>query len=163
DVLKVRRERDYTAVLVSGLRYPLPAVAKRAADALVKLERADVVPQLVDLLDEPDPRLPATKTVGGKRVPVVRELVRVNHHRNCVLGPPPGHPAAPPADALTAAVPIADQPLPSPSDGYQQSSPDIVVRVDVTYLRQDFSALLPVSDAHPWPEMQRFDFLVRTR
>ena len=37
------------------------------------------------------------------------------------------------------------------------------MRVDVTYLRQDFSALLPVEDANPWPEMQRFDFLVRTR
>jgi hypothetical protein len=33
----------------------------------------------------------------------------------------------------------------------------------VTYLRQDFSVLEPVADANPWPEMQRFDFLVRTR
>jgi hypothetical protein len=33
----------------------------------------------------------------------------------------------------------------------------------VTYLRQDFSRLQPVEDAGPWPEMQRFDFLVRTR
>ncbi len=23
--------------------------------------------------------------------------------------------------------------------------------------------LMPVSDAHPWPTMQRFDFMVRTR
>jgi hypothetical protein len=38
-----------------------------------------------------------------------------------------------------------------------------MVRIDVTYLRQDFSALMPVADAHPWPEMQRFDFLVRER
>src|SRR5262245_7829204 len=58
DGLKVRRERDYTAILLSGLRYPLPAVARRAADALVKLERTDVVPELVNLLEEPDPRLP---------------------------------------------------------------------------------------------------------
>jgi hypothetical protein len=33
----------------------------------------------------------------------------------------------------------------------------------MTYLRQDFSLLQPVKDAAPWPEMQRFDFLVRTR
>jgi hypothetical protein len=33
----------------------------------------------------------------------------------------------------------------------------------VTYLRQDFSLMLPVSDAQPWPEMQRFDFLTRAR
>jgi hypothetical protein len=42
-------------------------------------------------------------------------------------------------------------------------SPDILVRADVTYLRQDFSQLQKVPDAKPWPEMQRFDFLVRTR
>lgn len=33
----------------------------------------------------------------------------------------------------------------------------------MTYLRQDFSALQAVADANPWPEMQRFDFLVRSR
>jgi hypothetical protein len=38
-----------------------------------------------------------------------------------------------------------------------------MIRLDVTYLRQDFSATLPVAEAHPWPEMQRFDFFVRER
>lgn len=33
----------------------------------------------------------------------------------------------------------------------------------MTYLRQDFSMMMMVADAAPWPEMQRFDFLVRTR
>jgi hypothetical protein len=33
----------------------------------------------------------------------------------------------------------------------------------VTYLRQDFSVMMTVPDAHPWPELQRFDFLVRER
>ncbi|HEY1188975.1 MAG TPA: hypothetical protein VGE74_15075, partial [Gemmata sp.] len=37
------------------------------------------------------------------------------------------------------------------------------IRIDVTYLRQDFSVKLAVADAHPWPELQRFDFLVRER
>ncbi len=37
------------------------------------------------------------------------------------------------------------------------------MRIDVTYLRQDFSIFQAVADANPWPEMQRFDFLVRTR
>ena len=55
------------------------------------------------------------------------------------------------------------QPLPSPLEGYRQSSPDLMIRIDVTYLRQDFSALLPVADAHPWPDSQRFDFFVRER
>jgi hypothetical protein len=163
DALKVRRERDYTDVLLNGLRYPWPAVARRAADALVKLERADLVPQLVDLLDEPDPRAPAVREVGTKKVPVVRELVRINHHHNCLLCHAPGNTGNVAPDTLTAAVPIPNEPLPSPSDGYRSSSPDLLVRLDVTYLRQDFSVFQPVADASPWPEMQRFDFLVRTR
>jgi hypothetical protein len=163
DALKVRRERDYTDLLLQGLRYPWPAVAQRAGDTLVKLERTDLVPRLVDLLDEPDPRAPVIQKVNQKPVPVVRELVRVNHHRNCLLCHAPGNTGDVSPEAVTAAVPVPSEPLPSPSQGYQTSSPDVLVRVDVTYLRQDFSLFQPVADAHPWPEMQRFDFLVRTR
>jgi DNA-binding transcriptional MerR regulator len=54
--------------------------------------------------------------------------------------------------------------LPSASDGYRRfSSPDLLVRADITYLRQDFSLSQKVADAAPWPEMQRFDYLVRSR
>ena len=62
-----------------------------------------------------------------------------------------------------AQVPTPDQPLPSPSEGYDNSIPEVLVRLEVTYLRQDFSLLQPVADANAWPEMQRFDSLVRTR
>ncbi|HEY1376289.1 MAG TPA: HEAT repeat domain-containing protein [Gemmataceae bacterium] len=161
--LKVRRERDYTDVLLRGLRYPWPAVAQRAAEAVAKLERTDLVPALVDLLDEPDPRAPVAREEGGKRVQEVRELVRVNHHRNCLLCHAPANAGGVSPETLTASVPVPGEPLPSPSEGYQIASPDESVRIDVTYLRQDFSALMAVADAHPWPEMQRFDFLVRTR
>jgi hypothetical protein len=162
DALKVRRERDYTAVLLRGLHYPWPAVAERAAEAIIKLERTDLRPQLVALLEGPDPRAPVMEEVNHQRAPVVRELVRVNHHRNCLLCHTPGNTGGVSRE-LTAAVPVPGETLPSPSDGYRASSPDLIVRFDVTYLRQDFSALQPVADGHPWPEMQRFDFLVRTR
>jgi hypothetical protein len=163
----VRPERDYTEVLVQGLHYPWPAVAVRAANAIAKLRRKDLVPQLQALLAEPDPRAPVMKgiKINHKRVPVVRELVRVNHHRNCLLCHVPGNSDS---DALTGPVPVPGEPLPSaynirrsspPSSGL----PDLLVRADVTYLRQDFSVLLPVANAETWPEMQRFDFLVRTR
>jgi hypothetical protein len=163
EALKVRRERDYTDVLTDGLRYPWPAVARRAADAIVKLERTDLVPQLVDVLDQADPRAPVTREVDGKTTTVVRELVRVNHHRNCLLCHAPGNTGSVSPETLTAAVPLPDQPLPQPFEGYNNANPDLLVRIDVTYLRQDFSARQPVADANPWPEMQRFDFLVRTR
>jgi uncharacterized protein involved in exopolysaccharide biosynthesis len=163
DALQVRRERDYTDVLLRGLRYPWPAVARRAAEAAVKLERADLAPELVALLDEPDPRAPVLQEVGKKTVPVVHELVRVNHHRSCLMCHAPRDTANLSPEVPTAAVPVPGAPLPSPSEGYRPSSSDLVVRVDVTYLRQDFSVYQPVADANPWPEMQRFDFLVRTR
>jgi hypothetical protein len=163
EALKVRREKDYTAILLQGMRYPLPAVAKRATEAMVKLERADLVPELVTFLKEPDPRAPTMKDMGDKKVPVVRELVRVNHHRNCLMCHSPAVPGEVPGQVTTAEVPRPDQPLPSPSDGYNNSIPEVLVRLDVTYLRQDFSLMQPVADANPWPEMQRFDFLVRNR
>jgi hypothetical protein len=163
DALKVRRERDYTEVLVRGLRYPWPAVARRAADAAVRLERADLVAELVALLEEPDPRAPAVKEVNGKPVSVVRELVKVNHHRSCLLCHAPANGGGVSQEALTAAVAVPGEPLPSTADGYRSTSPDLMVRIDVTYLRQDFSVRQPVTDAAPWPELQRFDFLVRQR
>jgi hypothetical protein len=165
DALKVRRERDYTDVLVQGLRYPWPAVARRAGEAIVKLERNDLVPQLLDVLEAPDPRSPVLQEVGKKQVPMVRELVRVNHHQSCLLCHSPGNDNKVSGDAVTAAVPLPTDPLPTPQEGgYQQNpSPDVLVRVDVTYLRQDFSVYQAVADAAPWPELQRFDFLVRTR
>jgi hypothetical protein len=161
--LSVRRERDYTEILVRGLHYPWPAVARRAAEAIAKLDRRDLLPQLIGLMEEDDPRSPVKQNVNGKEESVVRELVRVNHHRNCLLCHAPGNTGKVSKDAVTAGVPVPGQPLSPPSGGYNNSQPDILVRVDVTYLRQDFSAFQAVADANPWPEMQRFDFLVRTR
>ncbi|MBX9582993.1 MAG: HEAT repeat domain-containing protein, partial [Gemmataceae bacterium] len=159
DALKVRRERDYTDILVKGLSYPWPAVARRAADAVARLDRKDLVPELVAVLDSTDPRLP--KTTG--RGTFVRELVKLNHHRNCMMCHPSGQPGQVPDAAITAEVPVQGQSLPTPAQGYNRSSPDLMIRVDVTYLRTDFSATLTVPDAHPWPDAQRFDFVVRER
>ncbi|MBN9121367.1 MAG: HEAT repeat domain-containing protein [Planctomycetes bacterium] len=162
--LKVRRERDYTHMLVKGLRYPWPTVAKRSAEAIAKLERTDLVPELLNVLDAADPRMPVVKEEDGEKVTTVRELVKVNHHRNCLMCHAPSGSGTPNPNAITAEVAVQGQPLPSPSEGgYRQSTPELMIRLDVTYLRQDFSAVLSVADAHPWPEMQRFDFFVRER
>ncbi|HEV3438418.1 MAG TPA: hypothetical protein VG122_13730 [Gemmata sp.] len=163
DSLKVRREKDYTDILIKGLRYPWPAVAKRSAEAIARMGRSDLIPELVAVLAKDDPRMPTMKTEGGKQIAMVREMVKVNHHRNCMMCHAPGSPETVSSNAITAEVPVQGQPLPLPSEGYRQSSPDLMIRIDVTYLRQDFSAMLAVGDAHPWPEMQRFDFLVRER
>jgi hypothetical protein len=165
DALRARRDKDYVDSLLQGFRYPWPDVAKRAADALVKLDRKDLIPQIIDVLDEADPRAPVTKKVNGKTVTTVREIVRINHHRNCLMCHPPGQDVQNNADILTAEVPVPGQELPSfNSGGYRsQGFAELLVRIDVTYLRQDFSMMLPVANAAPWPEMQRFDFVARTR
>jgi hypothetical protein len=189
--LATRREKDFADILLAGLNYPWPAVAQRSADAIVQLKCQDLLPQLVHVLDRPDPRAPETQTKDGKQVTVVREMVRINHLRNCLLCHSPVDPSKAPAAAdvnllqgrgegdalresrrglpvlagLTAPVPLPGQTLPPSSQGgYGQFSvPDTLVMFDVTYLRQDFSVKLDVANAKPWPEKQRFDFLVRTR
>jgi hypothetical protein len=169
--LKKREKEGYSNLLLAGLRHPWPPVARNAAKALVELGRKDLAPALVDLLDEPDPRAPMETVVNGQKKTLVREMVRLNHHRNCLLCHSPGNTSdvvldrfGLPGALVVGPVPIPGQPFDSPSRGYGPSlSPDMLVRADVTYLRQDFSLMQPVKDAAPWPELQRFDFLVRTR
>jgi hypothetical protein len=160
-----RLERDYTDILLRGLRYPYPAVAERTADVIARTARTDLIPELVAVLDEADPRMPATKQAGGKKIAVVREVVRINHHRNCMMCHAPGSAESVAGGALTIDVPVPGQPFPPSRGSYRQSSlsSGLAIRVDVTYLRQDFSVMMAVADAKPWPEMQRFDFLVRER
>lgn len=160
--LQGRPVGDYKEILMQGFRYPLPAVARRAATALVKLECRDVLANLIAVLEQPDPRAPTQQKVDGKQLTVVRELVRFNHLRNCLLCHAPA--AGRDKDGLTARMPLSDEPLVPGPDGYHGSaSADFRVRFDVTYLRQDFSLLMRVEKASPWPDIQRFDFLVRTR
>lgn len=66
---------------------------------------------------------------------------------------------------LFAPMPLPNRSFDQGKDSYRSDHEleRILVRVDVTYLRQDFSVMLPVEDAAPWPDFQRFDFLVRTR
>lgn len=158
EALSVRRERDYTAVLTEALRYPWPAVAANAAEAIVKLEREDLLPQLIDVLEEPDPRGPRAE--GGKKV--ARELVRVNHHSNCMLCHAPTD-RVKVHDDLLAEMPVPSDPLPEGTQGYGRAGSNLLVRIDVTYLRQDFSVMQSVEEKSKWPAMQRFDFVVRKR
>jgi hypothetical protein len=166
--LKMRRDKDYTDILLAGLTYPWPAVAERSSEAIVELGRTDLIPYLIEVLEKPDPRGPQTTAKNGKKATVVRELVRINHHHNCLLchAPATSNRDGASKEETEKLAPLTAQ-VPVPSESmvayYRPSSPDILVRFDITYLRQDFSVKLPVADAAPWPELQRYDFLVRTR
>jgi hypothetical protein len=162
-----REPRDSTDVLLAGLRYPWPAVAKNAAHAIMVLKRKDLIPQVQRVLDEPDPRGPRTEMLDGKAVEVADEVVRINHHRNCLLCHAPAVEGKTPKEALTAEIPLPSERLRDGIEYYERPQAsarrDLLVRIDVTYLRPDFSAVQPVYDSSAWRKMQRFDFVVRKR
>jgi hypothetical protein len=161
--LKARPVADYRTILLDGLRYPWAPVAEHAAEALVALEMRDTVPDLVRILGEGDPLTPYQKMVGRKPVQVVRELVRVNHLRNCLLCHPP---AVSQVDPLRGLIPSPNGSVPSPFEEtyYENTNRGRgFIRADVTYLRQDFSVAQPVANPGQWPERQRYDYLVRER
>ncbi len=162
EALKDRPRSPSTDVLLKALRYPWPPIIERAASAAVQLGRRDLAPHLVDMLDEPDPREPIIRQVDGRKTVTVQEVVRVNHLRNCLLCHAPAERTTTDT-VLTAPVPLLDVPPPSSEEYYRQGAPDLIVRVDVVYLRQDFSVMLPVEKASPEGKLQRFDFLVRQR
>ena len=64
---------DFLPVLLDAFSSPWPPAADHAADTLIRLGASEAVPELIRKLDE---SAPAT---------TVRELVRVNHARNCLL------------------------------------------------------------------------------
>jgi hypothetical protein len=154
--LEKRPAGQYVPVLLQGLRYPWAPVADHAALALRKLKPEGVVPKLVALLDRPDPSLPVLDRQTNK--PTVRELIRLNHMRNCLLCHAP---SANDKDGLVRGlVPTPGQPLPRLYYAGQKGN---FVRADIASLRQDFSVNLPVAAAAPWPNEQRFDFVTRVR
>lgn len=186
---KLLAERDSqpaTDLLLSGLRYPWPSVVNRAANLIAQLKRTDLEGALTRALEDGDPRAPVWKENKGEKTATIREVVRINHLRNCLLCHVPGDAPDKPGDEervepaslvrgslrcvglgrlITAPIPLPGVRLPEDSPfGYDDgSAPQATVRVDVTYLRQDFSLLVKVPNAEPWPEMQRFDYVVRTR
>jgi hypothetical protein len=148
---------EYAPVLLRGLRYPWPPVADHAAVALRTLRPPEGVAPLVDLLDLPSPSAPVLDDETNRYT--VRELVRLNHLRNCLLCHAP---STSKEDGLVRGfVPAPGEPL--PVEQYYESQDVHFVRADITYLRQDFSILLPDEEAGPWPHEQRYDFVTRLR
>jgi hypothetical protein len=155
NALKDRPEAEYRAVLLEALRYPWLPVADHAAEAFVALGDRDVALDLVGVLDQPDPQSPARDKDNKWTVP---ELVRVNHLGNCLLCHAP---SSSKDDWIRALAPERGKPL-APAY-YQSRSAGTFVRADVTYLKQDFSLMQPVTDPGEWPAVQRFDYLIRRR
>jgi len=148
-----RRDRaEYRHVWLAAFRHSWPAAADHAAVALVRVRDRAAVPFLAGLAEGPDPRAPRP----DRRV---SELVRVNRLRNCYLCHAPSQDGLDPVRGL---VPEPGQPL-APPDEHLLYEGGTLVRADVTFLRAEFAAALPVALPGRWPPLQPFDFLVRTR
>jgi hypothetical protein len=145
--LQDRPVEEYRDALLAGLRYPWPAVADHAAEALATLNLQSAVPELMDMLVKSGPEKAQAKTA------LVQELVRINHQRNCMLC----HARSfSPGDPVRGAIP-------GNNSGNSYSQGDIFVRADVTYLQQDFSVMQPAKQGGSGPAFQRFDYVVRRR
>ncbi len=141
----------YRNHLLDGFNYPWAAVAQHSAEALVRLNDTNAADSLVNLLRNPAPNIPRQSENGSF---VQREVVAINHMKNCLLchAPSTGQ-----SDRGRAVVPTWEQPLPRLYYHSQQGS---FVRADTTYLRQDFSVMQEVEDHGPWPKVQRYDYVV---
>jgi hypothetical protein len=148
-------------LLLAGFRYPWQPAVAHASEALAALNDRGAVPELERLLDQPPPEMTLEALPGRQRGSGIRELVRVNHLGNCLLCHSPSFDIQ---DGVRGLVPIPGR---APSAGtayYEGGVDDLFVRADVTYLRQDFSLRQPVAKlVRNWPEVQRFDYLVRVR
>ena len=146
---------QYRAELLAGLKYPWHVVAQHSAEALVRLDDKEAIPELVEMLDLPHPNAPVEIEQDEYVQPT---LVAINHMRNCLLCHAPSLNTA---DIATGIVPNWGNPLP-PQYYNARSSLDLVsVRADITYLKQDFSVVQPVVNHGPWPSKQRFDYVVQ--
>jgi HEAT repeat protein len=184
--LRSREAALYRPPLLKALRYPWAPAAEHAAEALVALGDHEAVAALVTLLSLPDPAAP--RPGPGKAV-LVTEVVRVNHLTNCVMCHPP---AFSQLDPVLGVDPVLDNQQNSETgggcgsggsarlsaagsgtySGLQTSSglPPLLLRGDITFLRQDLSVQQPVGQpalrALPGVaagQPVRFDYLVRTR
>jgi hypothetical protein len=157
EALKKRSAQEYRKVLVDGFRYPWPAVAGHAAEAVVALKLEESVPALRALLSQPEPTTSFEKPGKGM---YVREVVKINHLRNCLVCHDASNNSS---DRVRGEVPATDNRI----FGYYSGSPGkpqgIFVRADVTYVRQDFSVPLTVKKPGGSSATERFDFVVRER
>ena len=152
DAVKALLERDRVEVaklLAPHLRYPFAPVVEHACEAIAALKLEQSIPDLLAAKDQPDPDAPyETELPFGMGGTFRREVVRVNHARNCVMCHTP---SLDEKEALRAAIPDPTRALPPPNSQAYYGSPGEQIAASTTYLRQYFSLMQPVANPGPWP------------
>jgi hypothetical protein len=157
-----RNRAEAAAALARHLQYPWPRAVEHACEALVALNAQEALPALARAYGQQDPdapfRVDLPNKVGGF---FRREVVRVNHPRNCIMCHTP---SSNQSDLVRGAVPNPENPLPPPATvpSYYNGGGQFVA-AEVTYLQQDFSLVQPVVNPGNWPGHQRYDYFVAVR
>jgi PBS lyase HEAT-like repeat len=153
EALANRPRDDYEQTLIDGLRWPWAPAADHAGEALGALKQKDAVPALVKVLKESDPSL---AYLEGK-THFMKEMVRINHLSNCTLC----HGlSTSKQDLVRGRIPTPGKDMPPL---YYADTTGLFIRADMTFLKQDFSVVQPVTNPSKWPGQQRYDYLLRTR
>ncbi len=108
----------------------------------------------------PTPARPLPESLSQVAATYRREVVRVNHPRNCVMCHAP---SLHESDLVRGAVPDPSQALPPPTTPAYYRGGGQFVSADITYLRQDFSVVQPVLNSGNWSSHQRYDYFVAVR
>jgi HEAT repeat protein len=160
EALRSRPRDKYRYFFMAALRYPWAPAADHAAEALIALDDQEALPQLVTLLDLPDPSAPYAGSRGDH---LQRQLMRVNHSASCLMCHAP---ALSSRDPVIGVVPGLQR-LRTGGGGWGGRQPGVDpfwVRADVTFFRQDFSETIAVSlPGYAVQPPLRFDFMIRTR
>lgn len=159
--LRTRDRQRVGALLAEWVRYPWPRAVEHACEAMVELELKESLPQLAAMLAASDPDAPFEVDLPGTGGGVYkREVVRVNHLRNCLMC----HPASfKQTELVRGGVPDENSILPPASTPAYYNSNSLQVTAATTYLKQDFSLMQNVRNSGKWPAQQRFDFFVSTK
>lgn len=160
DALGQLYHSGYRQELFEALRYPWPEVAWHAAETFAAVKDTKAVPSLIELLDEPDPRLPSRDETGRM---VVKELVGINHVQNCLLCHAPSRSKTDLARRVVSPGGTFSTGGSRYGDSGAIQLDDVAVRADITYLRQDFSVMQQAGQGNFNRSSQRIDYLVWTR
>ncbi len=141
--LAMRPATEWLPTVLSGFGWPWAPVAEHAAETIIALQPGQARAGLVQLAKDSKPWS--------------AELVQLNHLSNCIVC----HGLTQDRNLirLRASMPIPTRPM----ESYQNGADQVFVRADVTYLRQAFSVMQPVTQQTQWPKVQRFDYLLRYR
>jgi hypothetical protein len=166
--LRARSREEVRPVFIQALRYPWAPAADHAAEALVALADTGAIPRLKEMLQLPDPAAPVSIGKSGRQGMV--QVVRMHHLSNCMVCHPPActsqdpvlgvQPSNPGSPAVAFSIPQGNSGRHDYSRPASRGTP-ILIRGDVTYVRQDFSVLhaSPIAGAPP----ERFDYVLRLR